>query len=382
MRTVPRITQYTSWIIRKGNDMTDYALQQQRLLETVTTDAFIAVNLEGSDPVSLRYLTGFTGEGALILSPAHALLLTDSRYTEQANQETNATQIEEGRAWNVKGLFEALTKRNLKTITFSSERASVYWYEELGKLGALDLNPQRDPVAQLRRVKSDEELNHLRAAAKIADAALSELVPWIKVGMNEAEIALQLEMLIRRSDAEGLAFDINVSTGPNTALNHYSPFHHPTAVKPGDLLLFDFGANVHGYRSDITRTFVAGEASAKARTTYETVLRANCLAIDAIQAGMTGIDADAVARDFIAEAGFGDNFGHGLGHGIGLEVHETPSLSPLSKDTLETGMVVTVEPGIYFTGFGGVRIEDDVVITDTGCAIITAFPKEELISVG
>ena len=362
--------------------MIDRAVQRQRLLETVATDVFIAVNLEGSDPVSLRYLTGFTGEGALILSPSHALLLTDSRYTEQANQETEGIQIEEGRDWNVKGLFEGLTKRNLKTVTFSSARASVYWYEELGKLGILELNPQRDPVAQLRRVKSDEELNHLRAAAKIADAALSKLVPWIKAGMSEAEIALQLEMLIRRSDAEGLAFDINVSTGPNTALNHYSPFHHPTALKSSDLLLFDFGANVQGYRSDITRTFVVGEASDKARKIYETVLKANCLAIDAIQAGMTGIDADAVAREFIAEAGFGENFGHGLGHGIGLEVHELPSLSPRSKDTLETGMVVTVEPGIYFTGFGGVRIEDDVVITDTGCEIITAFPKEELISVG
>ncbi|MFC2105985.1 M24 family metallopeptidase [Candidatus Bipolaricaulota bacterium] len=362
--------------------MIDYALRQQRLLEAVTTDAFIAVNLEGSDPVSLRYLTGFTGEGALILCPTDALLLTDSRYAEQANRETDGIQIEQGRAWNVKGLFEGLTKRNFKTITFSSARASVYWYEELSKLGTLELNPQRDPIAQLRRVKSDEELRYLRIAAKIADDALSDLVPWIKTGMTEAEIALQLEMLIRQSDAEGLAFDINVSTGPNTALNHYSPFYHPAALKSGDLLLFDFGANVHGYRSDITRTFVVGEASDKARKIYDAVLKANCLAIDAVHAGMTGIDADAVARAFITEAGFGEGFGHGLGHGIGLEVHEPPSLSPLSKDTLETGMVATVEPGIYFTGFGGVRIEDDVIITDTGCEIITAFPKEELISVG
>jgi Xaa-Pro aminopeptidase len=362
--------------------MTDYALQRQRLLETVTTDAFIAVNLEGSDPVSLRYLTGFTGEGSLILSPEHVVLLTDSRYTEHANRETDEIQIEDGRGWNVKGLFDGLTQRNLKSATFSSARASVYWLEELGKLGSVQLNPQRDPVAQLRRVKSEQELNHLRAAAVIADAALDELAPWIKVGMDEAEIALQLEMLIRRSDAEGIAFDINVSAGPNTALNHYSPFHRAATLKPGDLLLFDFGANVHGYRSDMTRTFVVGEASSKARKIYETVLKANCLAIDTIRTGITGIEADAVARDFIKEAGFGENFGHGLGHGIGLEVHEVPGLSPLSKDTLEAGMVVTVEPGIYFTGFGGVRIEDDVVVTEAGCEIITAFPKEELISVG
>lgn len=370
------------WIVRKGNDMTDYALRRQRLLETVTTDAFIAFNLEGSDPVSLRYLTGFTGEGSLILSPTHVVLLTDSRYTEQANGETNEIQIEEGRGWNVKGLFDGLIQRNLKSATFASARASVYWLKELDKLGALQLNPQRDPVAQLRRVKSDRELNHLRAAAVIADAALDELVPWIKAGMNEAEIALQLEMLIRRSDAEGIAFDINVSAGPNTALNHYSPFHQAATLKPGDLLLLDFGANVHGYRSDMTRTFVIGEASSKAQKIYETVLEANCLAIEAIHAGITGIEADAVARDFIKEAGFGENFGHGLGHGIGLEIHEVPGLSPLSKDTLEAGMVVTVEPGIYFTGFGGVRIEDDVIVTEAGCEIITAFPKEELISVG
>ena len=362
--------------------MTDYALRQQRLLETVTTDAFIAVNWEGSDPVSLRYLTGFTGEGSLILSPTHAVLLTDSRYTEQANGETDDIEIKDGRGWNVQGLFDGLTQRKINTITFASARASVYWLEELRKLGDLELMPQKDPVAHLRRVKSPEELDHLRAAAKIADTSLAELAPWIKLGMNEAEIALQLEMLIRGSDAEGLAFSVNTSTGPNTALNHYCPFHHAATLKPGDLLLFDFGANVHGYRSDITRTFVVGEASARAQKIYDTVLKANCLAIEAIRPGITGIDADAVAREIINEAGFGDSFGHGLGHGIGLEVHEAPGLSPLSKDALEAGMVVTVEPGIYFTGFGGVRIEDDVVVTETGCEIITAFPKEELISVG
>jgi len=362
--------------------MTDYALRRQRLLETVTTDAFITVNWEGSDPVSLRYLTGFTGEGSLILSRDHVVLLTDSRYTEQAAQETDEIQIDAGRGWNVKGLFEGLTNRSLRSCTFASARASVHWLEELGKLGSLQLNPQKDPVAQLRRIKSDEELDHLRAAAKIADVALGKLVPWIKVGMDEAEVALQLEILIRTSDAEGLAFSINASAGPNTALNHYSPFHHPTALKPGDLLLFDFGANVHGYRSDITRTFIVGEPSTKDNEIYETVLKANCQAIDAIRAGITGVEADAVARNLITEAGFGENFGHGLGHGIGLEVHEAPGLSPLSKDPLESGMVVTVEPGIYFTGIGGIRIEDDVVVTETGCEIITTFPKDELISVG
>jgi len=362
--------------------MTNYALRRQRLLETITTDAFIAVNWEDSDPVSLRYLTGFTGEGSLIVSPKYVALLTDSRYTEQAAQETKEIQIDAGRGWNVKGLFDGLSGRSLRSCTYASARASVYWLEEMGKLGSLHLNSQRDPVAQLRRIKSNDELDHLRAAARVADAALGKLVSRIKVGMNEAEIALELEILIRKSDAEGIAFSTNVSAGPNTALNHYNPFHHAAAIKPGDLLLFDFGATVHGYRSDITRTFVVGKPSAKDRKVYNAVLQANCRAIEAIRAGITGVEADAVARELIVKAGFGDNFGHGLGHGIGLEVHEAPGLSPLSKDSLESGMVVTVEPGIYFTGIGGIRIEDDVVVTDTGCEVITAFPKDELISVG
>jgi Xaa-Pro aminopeptidase len=362
--------------------MTDYARRRRQLLENLTTDAFIAVNLEGSDPVSLRYLTGFTGEGALALSSDHCVLLTDSRYTEQAKGEIGDLPIEEGRQWHVKGLHEALQSRKLTNVTFASARASVFWFEEIAKMGTIEWTPQRDPVLQLRRTKDPEELEHLRAAAAIADEALSELRPWIKVGMTEAEIALQLEMLIRQGDAEGLAFDINVSTGANTALNHYSPFHRPANLSPGDFLLFDFGANVAGYRSDITRTFVVGEASERARSIYEAVLAANERAIEGVHAGMTGVEADALARTVIANAGFAEAFGHGLGHGIGLEVHEAPGLSPLSKDTLETGMVATIEPGVYFAGFGGARIEDDVIITDTGCEVITAFPKKELICVG
>jgi Xaa-Pro aminopeptidase len=242
--------------------------------------------------------------------------------------------------------------------------------------------PERDPVAQLRRVKSADEMEHLRVAAKAADTALTELVPWIEVGMTEAEIALQLELLIRQSGVEGIAFGFNVSAGANSALNHYSPYHRPVPLQEGDLLLFDFGANVHGYRSDITRTLVVGEASQQALEIYGIVLDANRSAIDAIRAGMTGVEADSVARNVIHEAGYGAQFGHGLGHGIGLEVHESPGLSPMSKDVLEVGMVTTVEPGVYLTGVGGVRIEDDVIIKEQECEIITSFPKEELISVG
>jgi Xaa-Pro aminopeptidase len=362
--------------------MTDYAGRRRRLLEDVTTDAFVAVNIEGSDPVSLRYLTGYTGEGALVVSPSHQVLLTDSRYTAQAHGETDGIAIEEGRGWTTKGLFDALTARSLKSVTLASSRVSLHWYEEFTKLGSLRTDCQRDPVGLLRRVKSPEELALIRTAVKMAEDALEKLVPWIKVGMSEADIALELELLIRRSGAEGLAFGMNVSAGPNTALNHYSPFHQPATIKAGDLLLFDFGASVHGYRSDITRTFVVGDAPAKAREIYKAVLEANCLAIEAVRSGMTGVAVDAVAREVIRNAGFGDNFGHGLGHGLGMETHESPGLSPVSKDTLVAGMVTTIEPGIYIDGFGGVRIEDDVIVTTSGCEVITSSPKQELISVG
>jgi len=362
--------------------MSETVQRRERLLEGLDTDAFIAVNLEGSDPVTLRYLTGFTGEGALVVSHDDCVLLTDSRYTEQARGETDGIAIEEGRQWNVNGLAAALQTREIARATFSSARVSVYWLQQFKEISTLELVSQRDPVAALRRTKNAEEVAHLKAAAAIADQALTDLLPEIRVGMLESQIALRLEMLLRSGEAEGIAFDFNVSTGANTALNHYNPFHHPAALAPGDLLLFDFGANVRGYRSDITRTFVVGRPSSRAQEIYDLVLQANQRAIAGIRAGMTGVEADAIARNVIAEAGHGDAFGHGLGHGIGLEIHEAPGLSPLSKDTLEAGMVATVEPGIYYAGFGGVRIEDDVVIAEDGCEVITAFPKEELISVG
>jgi Xaa-Pro aminopeptidase len=362
--------------------LTEYASRRRRLLESIETDGYVAVNLEGSDPVSLRYLSGFTGEGALLLSKDRALLLTDSRYTEQAKQETEELWIDEGRAWQVQGLLEAIQARGLSDVTVASDRVSVYWHEQMLRTEAVKLHPTRDPVARLRRIKSEQELDHLRAAARAADAAFSDLLPWIEVGMTEAHVALELEMRIRRSGVEGVAFGVNVSTGICSALNHYNPFHRPATLQPGDLLLFDFGVNVHGYRSDMTRTVVVGTASDRVERIYQVVLKANQRAIAALRPGMTGIEADAVARESIAEEGFGDAFGHGLGHGIGLEVHESPSLSPKSTDTLEPGMVVTVEPGVYFPSLGGVRIEDDVVLTDQGCEVITSFPKEELIHVG
>jgi len=237
-------------------------------------------------------------------------------------------------------------------------------------------------VAALRRTKSPEEVACLRKAATIAEEAFTALLPQLRDGLSEAQVALRLETLIREREAEGIAFAINVSAGPNTALNHYNPSLSPRRLEPGDLLLFDFGACVAGYRSDITRTVSVGKAPAQAGEIYAVVLEANRSAIDAVRAGRPASEVDAVARDLIAKAGYGGFFGHGLGHGIGLEVHEAPALTPQNAAPLEAGAVVTIEPGIYLPGFGGVRIEDDVVVRPDGCEVITRFPKDSLIEVG
>jgi len=360
-----------------------YENRRRTLCQMLSTDGLIAVNNEHSDPVTLHYLSGFTGEGALLVCPDRTLLLTDSRYTEQARIETSGIEVEEVRAWYVRGAADALERLGVAHVTFLSPRVSHDWVQRFGAACKAEMSGERDLVKEIRAIKTDEEIDALQRAARIADEALEQLASEIRVGMNEVEIALRLEMLIRnRDDSEGLAFPINASAGPNTALAHYNPLLGRRALEAGDLLLFDFGACCNGYRSDMTRTLAVGHSTDKAAEIYDIVLQANLVGIDAVKAGVVGSDVDGVARKLISGRGYAEHFGHGLGHGIGLEVHEAPRLSPQSEDVLKPRMVVTVEPGIYLTGFGGVRIEDDVVVTESGCDILTAFPKEELIVVG
>ena len=364
------------------SDRTAYANRRTALIESLSGRAFIAYNCEHSDHATLHYLTGFTGEGTLLLSGDDGVLLTDSRYTEQAKREVGELRVHEGRDWMAKDAAAEILARGLEAVAFAARRVTYSWFDALRKLGEFTLVDVADPTNDLRAVKTEGEIESLRRAAALADSAFGELLPELRVGMNEADIALRLEWLMRTAGSDGAAFDTNVSCAENTALNHYNPALGRRSLRRGDLLLFDFGACVDGYRSDITRTVSVGPATKQAREIYDIVLRANMEAISAVRAGATGIDVDGVARKIIADAGYGDRFGHGLGHGIGLEVHERPSLSTLSKDTLAAGMVATIEPGIYIPGFGGVRIEDDVVVTETGCEVITAFPKDRLMEVG
>ncbi len=363
-------------------DRTDYVNRRKALLESLAGRAFIAYNYEHSDRATLRYLSGFTGEGTLLVAGGEAVLLTDSRYTEQAKREVDGVRVQECRDWMAKDAAAEIVTLGLESVAFAARRATYSWFDALRKLGGFTLVDVADPTNDLRAVKSPHEINSLRKAARLADSAFGELLSEVRAGMNEADIALRLEWLMRTAGSEDVAFELNVSAAENTALNHYNPALGRRALRRGDLVLFDFGACVDGYRSDITRTVSVGRATKQASEVYEVVLRANVEAIGTVRAGASGIDVDAVARKIITEAGYGERFGHGLGHGIGLEVHERPSLSTQSKDTLTAGMVTTVEPGIYIPGFGGVRIEDDVVVTETGCDVITASPKDRLMEVG
>jgi Xaa-Pro aminopeptidase len=357
-----------------------FAQRRNRLLDQIETEAFLVVNREGSDAASLYYLTGFSGEGALLLTGDDALLLTDSRYTEQATREAPALPLQETKKSYIDEAAQAAKERGLRRLSFAAERISHRSALKLGEAFDGTLVASEDPVAVLRKVKDSEEIARIRRATQLTEEALSALQKEIRVGMTESALALRLEFLMREMGAQRTAFDLIVAAGENAALPHYQPGDR--TLERGDLLLFDIGARADRYCSDMTRVFAVGEPSPQLRQVYETVLRANQAGIAAVAAGRSGVEVDAAARDVIAQAGHAEHFGHGLGHGVGLEVHEGPGLSPRSTDTLASGMTVTVEPGIYLPGVGGVRIEDLVVVTAQGCDILTSFPKDDLLVVG
>jgi Xaa-Pro aminopeptidase len=228
-------------------------------------------------------------------------------------------------------------------------------------------------VDDLRAVKEPAELALIEKAVDIADTALGRIAPAMEPGMTEKYIAWEIEKAMRELGAEAIAFDIIVGAGPNGALPHHKA--DDTVIRPGDTVVIDMGATYEGYRSDLTRTFAVGEPDDSYQGVYDTVLGAQTAAEEAVRPGMKGQELDAVARDFIAEAGYGEYFGHSLGHGVGLAVHERPRVAPASQDVLEGGMVFTIEPGIYLPGWGGVRIEDIVTLENGRARVLTRSSK-------
>jgi Xaa-Pro aminopeptidase len=332
-----------------------------------------------SQSANVRYLTGFSGSSGLALVTEKAvLLLTDFRYRTQAAEEVgDLARIDIDSAGLVTRLLQLLPDYlQVRTLGFE---AHVLTVREAARLTdpecAWRFRPTSDLVEGLRAVKDPDEVAAIGDAGTAAGAALGKMVGAVRAGMTELEVAALLEAELRRAGSEAHPFDTIVASGPRAALPHARTSRR--TIEPGEWLLLDFGARVAGYCADVTRTFVVGAPpDRRQQEVYEVVREAQAAALSGLRAGMTGKEGDALARDWIAQAGFGEEFGHSLGHGLGLEVHEAPRLSKVSEAALPAGAVVTVEPGVYLPGWGGVRIEDDVVLGEAGAALLTEYPRE------
>ncbi len=332
-----------------------------------------AMLVSGAD--SRRYLSGFTGSaGHLLLSPGRAVLATDFRYYEQVGREAGAFELARVTTTLAALLPELLARDGFRRLGFESEHMTVAELQTL-TAAAPDVEwvPVKEAVAGLRAVKDEAEIELLRRSSAVNDAAYDHLTRTIRPGMTEREVAWEIETYMRNHGASKVAFDLIVAAGPNGALPHARAGER--VIEAGQPIVVDMGCIVDGYCSDMTRTFCLGEPSAHYLEVWQIVLRAQETALRAIRAGLTGVAADAAARDVINAAGYGDQFGHGLGHGVGLAVHEKPRAGRLSEDTLQAGMSLTVEPGIYLPGQFGVRIEDLVIVREDGIENLTGSPK-------
>jgi len=341
----------------------------RRLMEQAGIHAFLVNRRE-----DVRYLTGFTGSaGSLLVAAGRPCLITDFRYKLQARLETKGVTILIQKKDFCTALSDALVHRETDRLWFDESALTVQEMKKLKKQG-LALTGHADIVGLLRRNKDGHELASIRLAVKRAESSFRELKRYITPGARERDLGLKLEHLMREHGARKAAFDTIVASGGNGAMPHASVTNR--RIKKGDLVTFDFGAEANGYYSDITRTICVGRTSSRQQEIHELVLKAQAAAINYIRPGVSCKSVDDTARDIIRQAGHGEHFGHGTGHGIGLMVHEGPSLSPLSKDRVELDMVFTVEPGVYIPGWGGVRIEDMVLVTESGVKVLTTLPRE------
>lgn len=346
----------------------------RRLLREREADALLVTNA-----VNRRYLTGFSGTAGVVLITAdRAALITDFRYREQASAQAEGFEVVE-HGPDLKADVAALARGwGVSRVLFEDYDVSVAehrgWAE---KFQPAKLVPGGRLVEKLRAEKDEAELAVMREAVELADRAFRHVLPKIKPGVTEREIALELEWFMRGQGADAPAFTTIVASGERSALPH--GVASDRAIGSGEFVTLDFGAYYKGYCSDLTRTVVVGKASDRHREIYEIVLEAQRTALEGIRPGMTGREADALTRDVIKRYGYDEYFGHGTGHGLGMEIHEAPRLSRTDETVLVPGMTVTVEPGIYLPGFGGVRIEDVVVITETGIEILTRAPKELIV---
>lgn len=326
-------------------------------------------------PQHWQYFSGFTGTNAvLLMTPGDNLLITDFRYVEQAAREAPGFRVIKPFTLVEDAVVENITGLGLKRVGFEDDNLTYRAYSMYsGKLVGIELVPLGQALEKIRWVKDPEEIAALKQAADITDKAFDHILNLIRPGIRESEIALEIEYFMKKQGAQKPAFDIIVASGPRGALPH--GVASDKKIGAGELVVIDFGAVYKGYHADMTRTVVIGKPDRRQQEIYDLVLRAQEKALRVVEPGVRCSEVDTAARDVITVAGYGANFGHGLGHSVGLEIHEKPGFTPRDDTVLEPGMVITVEPGIYLSGWGGVRIEDLIVVTDTGCQTISRSPK-------
>lgn len=334
------------------------------------------------DPSNMFYLTeGYTGEGLVFISQNRRVIVTDFRYTEQAQRQAPGFEVimtEKGRSGD-QVVSQLVQEENITCVRTETNYISV---DRFGKLRAalgeeVSCLPLDEMPQKLRQIKTPSEVLAIRKACNITADAFRAILPKIREGMTEKELQIELNFTMLRLGADTMAFDTIIASGENGSLPHAIPGNR--AIRRGDMITMDFGAKVGNYCADMTRTVAFGEPSQEMRRIYETVLRAQTMCEDALAAGKVCSDIDKIARDYIDARGYAGRFGHGLGHAVGIDIHEEPRLSPACQDVLRAGIVITVEPGVYVPGVGGVRIEDTCLVKENGCEALTDADKQLII---
>jgi len=345
-----------------------------KIREALSKNNLDAIIIHSS--VNRRYISAFTGSaGILLISKFSAVLLTDFRYIEQATKQAPDFTIIN---YTTEGLYNEINKfiekENVKRLAFEAEQLSFNDYKKYEEMINAHLIPTNKIVEDIRKIKDIDEIESIKKAVDIGDKAFNHILSFLKEGISEREIALELEYFMKKNGASDLSFSTIVASGAFSSLPHWEPGER--RLQNGDFLVMDFGCIYKGYCSDMTRTVVIGKASSKQKEIYNIVLEAQKAALEAIKPFKKGKEIDKISRDYIENKGYGQYFGHGLGHCVGMEIHENPRFSINEEEEFLPGMVVTVEPGIYIPDFGGVRIEDLVVITKDGIDNLTKSPKE------
>jgi Xaa-Pro aminopeptidase len=348
-----------------------------KLVERLKNDGLDGILLVKDS--NIRYMSGYTGaDSYVVISEFARAFITDSRYTEQAEAECDGFDVIKWRH-PAAGLEETIqgvcSKYGISKLAFERDKLTYDLFERFSKgIKDIELIPTLGLVEGIRYVKCQEEIDSIKKAAAIADDAFVEILKYIRPGISEKDIERELQYLIKKKGADDIGFPIIVASGKRSSLPHAIP--SDKLIESGDFITFDFGAMYKGYRSDMTRTIVVGQATDKQKEIYEIVKAALTAGEQAIKAGVQGNVPDNCARGYISNAGYGDYFGHGLGHGVGLDIHEEPFMSPRCEKVLQIGNVITVEPGIYIPDWGGIRIEDTVLVKEDGVEILTKSSKD------